>query len=236
MAGCSGAFYLRALSEVAVAPWAFAKPGARSSNPRKVPLTDRTLGMPSPGLGTQMTGACCHCPLSERTELLGWRRGWWWLTQLLMSDMFWSRKHTQCTLTCILLVPDSFFFFLRFFWRISFLKSLLILLQRCFCSVFWYFVHEACGIVAPWLGLNPHPLIGRWSLDRWTTKEVSGSFSCVHSPYTWQEGDVTWQKSRPHLKCHPEQWQEYKAHPHKLCQQSYLSLFAWHGFSISPFK
>ena len=41
-----------------------------SSNPRKVPLTDRTLGKPSPGLGTRMTTACCHCPLSERTELL----------------------------------------------------------------------------------------------------------------------------------------------------------------------
>ena len=40
VAVCGGAFYLRALSAFAVAPWASAKPGARSSNPKKVPLTD----------------------------------------------------------------------------------------------------------------------------------------------------------------------------------------------------
>ena len=44
MAACGGAFYPRALSAVAVAPWASAKPGARSSNPKKVPLTDCTFG------------------------------------------------------------------------------------------------------------------------------------------------------------------------------------------------
>ena len=44
VAACGGAFYPRALSAVAVAPWASAKPGARSSNPKKVPLTDCTFG------------------------------------------------------------------------------------------------------------------------------------------------------------------------------------------------
>ena len=23
--------------------------------------------------------------------------------------------------------------------------------------MFWFFDHEACGILAPWLGSNPHP-------------------------------------------------------------------------------
>ena len=44
VAVCGEAFYLRALSAFAVAPWASAKPGARSSNPKKVPLTDCTCG------------------------------------------------------------------------------------------------------------------------------------------------------------------------------------------------
>ena len=168
MAGCSGAFYLRALSEVAVAPWAFAKPGARSSNPRKVPLTDRTLGMPSPGLGTQMTGACCHCPLSERTELLGWRRGWWWLTQLLMSDMFWSRKHTQCTLTCILLVLDSFFFFFKIFLTYIIFKVFTDFITTLFLFCVLVFCPWGMWDRSSLTGAEPTPLdwmVKSWPLD-----------------------------------------------------------------------
>ena len=32
----------------------------------------------------------------------------------------------------------------------SFEKSLLNLLQYCFCLMFWFFGHEACEILAPW--------------------------------------------------------------------------------------
>ena len=39
-----------------------------------------------------------------------------------------------------------------------FLKSLLNLLQYCFCFMFWFFGHEACGILAPNQGSNPHSL------------------------------------------------------------------------------
>ena len=38
--------------------------------------------------------------------------------------------------------------------------------------MFGFFVHKACGILAPDQGLNPHPLIERWSLNHWTTREV----------------------------------------------------------------
>ena len=41
------------------------KPGVQI--PVKFP--DGMLGKPSPGLETRMTIACCHCPLSGRTEL-----------------------------------------------------------------------------------------------------------------------------------------------------------------------
>ena len=31
------------------------------------------------------------------------------------------------------------------------------MLQHCFCSMFWFFGHEACGILAPWPGIEPAP-------------------------------------------------------------------------------
>ena len=44
----------------------------------------------------------------------------------------------------------AFFFF--------FFKSLLNLLQYCFCVMVWFFDHEACGILAPQPGIEPIPL------------------------------------------------------------------------------
>ena len=49
------------------------------------------------------------------------------------------------------------FFFLSFFWCGPFLKSLLNLLQYCFCFMFWFFGRWACGILAPWPGIEPAP-------------------------------------------------------------------------------
>ena len=51
------------------------------------------------------------------------------------------------------------FIFLKIFlmWTISFLKSLLNLWQCCFCFMFWFFGHEACGILAPQTGIKPAP-------------------------------------------------------------------------------
>ena len=52
-------------------------------------------------------------------------------------------------------------FFLRFFfffyWWGLFLKSLLNLLQYCFCIMFWFFGQEACGILSSWPGIQPAP-------------------------------------------------------------------------------
>ena len=45
-------------------------------------------------------------------------------------------------------------FFLRFF---SDLKSLLNLLQYCFCFKFFFFGPEACGILVPQPGIKPTP-------------------------------------------------------------------------------
>ena len=46
-------------------------------------------------------------------------------------------------------------FFVRFFLCGPFLKSLLNLLQHCFCFVFWLFGHEACGILTSLPGIEP---------------------------------------------------------------------------------
>ena len=38
-----------------------------------------------------------------------------------------------------------------------FFKSLLNVLQYCFCFMFWFFGCEACGISAPQPGMEPTP-------------------------------------------------------------------------------
>ena len=45
--------------------------------------------------------------------------------------------------------------FLKIFWCGPFWKSLLNLLQHCFCSLFWFFGHEVWGILAPRPQIKP---------------------------------------------------------------------------------
>ena len=85
----------------------------------------------------------------------------------VFSDTFWwSFKgkeivlSTQEIMTLGLLylyfVLFSFFFKeLVFFWCGLFLKSLLNLLQYCFCIMFWFFDWEVFGILASWSGIEP---------------------------------------------------------------------------------
>ena len=58
----------------------------------------------------------------------------------------------------------GWFFPFRFFFFMCvcgpFLKSLLNLLQYYFCFMFWFIGQEACGILVPWLGIEPaHPAL-----------------------------------------------------------------------------
>ena len=56
------------------------------------------------------------------------------------------------------LCDGRFFFKIFFFFGCGpFLKSLLNLLQYCFCFMFWFSGHEACGILAPQPGMEPTP-------------------------------------------------------------------------------
>ena len=59
----------------------------------------------------------------------------------------------------ILLILFLYFNFLDFFWCGPFLKSLLTLLQYCFCFMFWVFLAARhVGSYLPDQGANPHPL------------------------------------------------------------------------------
>ena len=49
-----------------------------------------------------------------------------------------------------------------------FLKSLLNLVQYCFCFMFLFFVHEACEILVPYPGTKPTPCALDSSLNHWT--------------------------------------------------------------------
>ena len=59
--------------------------------------------------------------------------------------------------------------FLSFF----FFKSLLNLLQYCFCFMFWFFWPRGMwDLSSPNRDWTRTPCIGRWSLNHWTAREV----------------------------------------------------------------
>ena len=67
-----------------------------------------------------------------------------------------------------------FLFCFVLFWAGPFLKSLLNLLQHCFCSVFWLFGHKSCGIPSsPTRDWTCTPCIGRLSLNHCTIRGKS---------------------------------------------------------------
>ena len=70
--------------------------------------------------------------------------------------------------------PLWFFFCYSCFFVVEcfFKKSLLNLLQYCFCFMFWIFGLEACGILTPWPGIRLIPTALEGSLKHWTTRDV----------------------------------------------------------------
>ena len=81
----------------------------------------------------------------------------------------------------------SFFFFKNFFGCGPFLKSLLNLLQYCFCFTLWVFGEEACRVLASQSGTEPSP----FALEG----EVLTTGPSGKSPYTssWMLcSELTW--------------------------------------------
>ena len=58
--------------------------------------------------------------------------------------------------SCIF-VLFCFLFTVFFFFAVNHFLSLLNLLQYCFCFIFWFLGHEACGILAHHPGIKPAP-------------------------------------------------------------------------------
>ena len=53
--------------------------------------------------------------------------------------------------------PNSFLVIFKKYYVGHFFKSLLNLLQYCFCFMFWFFGHKACGILSPQPEVEPTP-------------------------------------------------------------------------------
>ena len=98
----------------------------------------------------------------------------------------YSGGFLKCSFSWGFVRTIGLFYFFKdffFFWCGPFLKSLLNLLQYCFCFMFWFFGCQACGILALQSGIEPPtPCIGTRSLNHWTTeKEVTGLFKNIYS-------------------------------------------------------
>ena len=121
--------------------------------------------------------------MATHSSTLAWKIPWMEEPERLQSMVSQRVRHNWAT-------SLSFSFFLSyklkyqqiifsFFWSRPFLKSWLNLLYYRFCFMFRFFGHEACGILASWLGLNLHPLclqwIGRQSPNHWITRAVSSN-------------------------------------------------------------
>ena len=96
-------------------------------------------------------------PLSERNRYYQVEKSW----RLFSASLPFSQitawisafgKNTYSYIYFLFLFKNIFFSFLMLF-----LKSLLKLLQCCFCFMFWFFDHKACGILALWPGIDPAP-------------------------------------------------------------------------------
>jgi len=69
-----------------------------------------------------------------------------------------STTNSSGIFSCPFFLSYSGLLFLsKIFWCGPFLKSLLNLLQYCFCFMFWCFGHETCEILAPLPGIEPIP-------------------------------------------------------------------------------
>ena len=94
--------------------------------------------LPAPTPSHTMSLALSSCHQTSQARKLLWRKR---LSLLFDSKVMWSK---------ICFFKDFFFFFCE-----PFLKSLLNLLQCCFCFMFWFFGLKPCRILVPWPGVEP---------------------------------------------------------------------------------
>ena len=66
-----------------------------------------------------------------------------------------SLQYIYLYFSCSIMSSSINIHIFKVFWCGPFLKSLLNLLQYCFCFMCWFFGPEACGILAPWPRIKP---------------------------------------------------------------------------------
>ena len=74
-----------------------------------------------------------------------------------LSTMLPQTHYILTALSVFFFLIDFCHFFFKIFWCGQFLKSLLNLLQYCFCFIFWFFDLEAYWILAPQPRIEPVP-------------------------------------------------------------------------------
>ena len=121
-----------------------------------------------------------HSPVSQMLipgyKLFGLKSNWIWRRLIFsflvispsldsISAVFWKLNTTwDCDFSLppdcssVLLLFSRFFFISFFFYVDQILKSLLNLLRYCFCFMFWFFGHEAGGILVPQPRIESAPL------------------------------------------------------------------------------
>ena len=102
----------------------------------------------------------------------------------LMSPALTSKFFTTSTTWAAHFTPyQNAYFIIIFIFKITFdVGHFLSVYWICYniASVlcFWFFGHEACGILAPWAGIRPaSAYVGRLSLNHWTTRKSSADSS-----------------------------------------------------------
>ena len=106
----------------------------------------------------------------------GWL--WGWLNHpypsLCLRKSGWVREILKIQNKEIIWLDHCLFFLSFVFWCGLFLKSLLNLLQYCFCFMFWFLWSRGMwDLSCPAKDQTQMPCIGRWSLKQWNTKEDS---------------------------------------------------------------
>ena len=105
----------------------------------------------------------------DRTEQLNW-------TELILKC---NRHTTLCKcmvyniVTHLYTVTPPSHHFITLMWAIFKVHFKAILIQLCFCLMFWLLGSEACGILAPWtMDGFCTPCIGRQIIHAWAAREV----------------------------------------------------------------
>ena len=103
---------------------------------------------------------------------------------ILLSQLSVSHSHTIISMESPSpQIKKQYPFFVSFFifWCRPFLKSLLNLLQYCFCFMFWFFGLQGMwnlrSLIRDWTWT---PCIGRWTPNHWTSREIPGLGILVH--------------------------------------------------------